>query len=71
MRQNKPFTIIPWKKQEEPVLKLHCKFDRGSEMVRLPDGSLRCPLCGGVKVATRTKFTFMKEPSQSQASGVQ
>lgn len=50
MRDNKPFTIIALPKNEKPVQHYHCAV-HSSRMIRLPDG-LRCPICGGVDIAT-------------------
>jgi len=49
------FSIITWKKKEEPKPIFHCTIHR-CRMIRLADG-LRCPICGGVKVATKTVYT--------------
>jgi hypothetical protein len=61
MRRDKTPTVIFTKKAEEPTLKFHCKFHTGTQMVRLPDGSLRCPSCGNCEVATRTIMTVAKD----------
>jgi hypothetical protein len=66
MRQNKPFTVIPYKKYEEPKQYLHCKFHIGRRL--LFNGF--CPECGPTLPATRKVFRFMKQPSEPQASGV-
>jgi hypothetical protein len=57
MRDNKPFTIISWKKAEEPEMVYHCAIHR-SRMLRFPDGALRCTVCGGVDVAIRITDTI-------------
>jgi hypothetical protein len=61
MRRNKEISIITYTKLPEPELHLHCKIHRACRMIRLADG-LRCQICGGGEVATKTVFTFMKEP---------
>jgi hypothetical protein len=61
--KNKEPTIIFSKKYEEPELYLHCKEHPGCRMVRLADG-LRCQICGGTNVATRTAITFNNPSAQ-------
>jgi Zn finger protein HypA/HybF involved in hydrogenase expression len=62
MRQNKEPTVMFMKKYEEPKQYLHCAQCPGERMIRLSDG-LRCPTCGGVKVAVRT--IILKNPQVS------
>ena len=57
MRQNKDFSVIAFKKYEEPEQQYHCKDHPGCRMIRLADG-LRCQICGSPYVATRTVMTI-------------
>jgi hypothetical protein len=64
MRQNKEFSLIVSKKEEPQEMFYHCVQHPGCRMLRLADG-LRCQICGGTEVATRTVFTFNNPSSLS------
>jgi hypothetical protein len=61
MRHDKIPTVIFTKKEEPQEMVYHCKYHPGCRMVRMSTG-LRCQICGNNEIATRTTFTFMKEP---------
>ena len=63
MRRDKEPTIMFTKKYEEPEQQWHCKYHAGCRSVRLPDGSLRCQICGSPEVAIRT--IILNHPSVS------
>lgn len=57
MRQNKPFTVISYKKQEELKLHLKCKI-HGVRLLEIPGKGYYCPIsCGPTYGATRTVHT--------------
>jgi hypothetical protein len=64
MRSDKPFTVIPWRKQEEEKQRFRCKI-RGCRLLETVKGYY-CPIgCGPTYAATRTAFTFMKKNPSS------
>ena len=63
MRQNKEPTIMFIKKYEGPEQQYHCKEHPGCRMKRLADG-LRCQICGGTNVATKTMITLNNPSTQ-------
>jgi hypothetical protein len=63
MRQNKEITLILWKKYEEPEQRYKCAQHPGCLMYRMSDG-LRCQICGGVEVATKTVITLNNPSTQ-------
>jgi hypothetical protein len=64
MRQNKPFTVVTYKKTEEPKQHFRCRI-HGCRLLEIPDKGYWCPIsCGPVPPATRVVFTFNHPSTQ-------
>jgi hypothetical protein len=66
MRHDKIPTVIFTKKEEAQEMVYHCKYHPGCRSVRLPDGSLRCQICGSPEIRVRT--IILNNPSSFESS---